>query len=462
MSAFTPATGNGLVRKDSIEELCGHRARALELYALVETTLAEARKAHALACVGKTHITIPPLNQLDYHPSNGEFARSMREIVDRDMWQGLLNNTSLGSLMDVEERRSFQESLKNPPEITPDAVFLNMSRLVNESAAIFRRGLVNAFANLNRDYKSHDGFKIGERLVLTYIVTAERWDSATWWVRFTTYAEERLRDLDRVFHVLDGKQAPDYQQGLCAAMRTAMKRDGQTWEVKTPYFRVKWFKNGNAHLHLIRDDLIRRANLLIAEHYGQAVGAAPDVATKGHNDAPPPEPCLTDFFETPPELVEQMIATAEVEAHHTVLEPSAGEAAIAKPLSEIVLDHLTCYEADQGRYETLARLLPYAIVEQRDFLRTTPRPLYDRILMNPPFSRGVDALHVLHALKFLAPGGRLVAIMSAGLKFRSDAATVRLRNQIEQLGGAIADLPAGTFKPSGTLVNTVMLTINVP
>ncbi len=33
--------------------------------------------------------------------------------------------------------------------------------------------------------------------------------------------------------------------------------------------------------------------------------------------------------------------------------------------------------------------------------------------MNPPFSRQQDIRHVMHAAKFLKPGGRLVAVMGA-------------------------------------------------
>lgn len=45
-------TETGLVRKDSIEELCGHRARALDLYARAFDLIEQARNAHARAGTG--------------------------------------------------------------------------------------------------------------------------------------------------------------------------------------------------------------------------------------------------------------------------------------------------------------------------------------------------------------------------------------------------------------------------
>ena len=38
---------------------------------------------------------------------------------------------------------------------------------------------------------------------------------------------------------------------------------------------------------------------------------------------------------------------------------------------------------------------------------------FDRIVMNPPFSRDQDARHVNHAFSFLKPGGKLVAIVGS-------------------------------------------------
>ena len=64
-----------------------------------------------------------------------------------------------------------------------------------------------------------------------------------------------------------------------------------------------------------------------------------------------------------------------------------------------------------------------------DFLHLKPDPenLYDRVVMNPPFDRERDIDHVIHALKFLAPEGVLVAIMSAGTEFRETRKSVAFR-----------------------------------
>ena len=79
--------------------------------------------------------------------------------------------------------------------------------------------------------------------------------------------------------------------------------------------------------------------------------------------------------------------------------------------------------------------------------------------MNPPFAKGADVRHVMHAIKFVKSGGRLVAIMSAGVPGRRDKATVAFRAKLEAAGGWFTDVPEGAFKASGTDVRTVIAVI---
>ena len=86
---------------------------------------------------------------------------------------------------------------------------------------------------------------------------------------------------------------------------------------------------------------------------------------------------------------------------------------------------------------------------------------FDRIVMNPPFSKGADIAHVRHAFDhYLKPGGRLVAIMSEGPFFRQDRAATDFRNWLHQQGGDAEPLPAGSFRDSGTGVNARIVVVD--
>jgi hypothetical protein len=163
------------------------------------------------------------------------------------------------------------------------------------------------------------------------------------------------------------------------------------------------------------------------------------------------------YFPTPPELAMRVVNEAEVDFRHAVLEPSAGQGGIADCLPKDC--ELDCVE-----------LLPEnaAVLEKKmynvrccDFLAIVPITRYDRVVMNPPFEKQQDIDHVLHAWKFLKPGGRLVSIMSAGVLFRENRKTVEFQEMICAYGN-IERLPENSFKESGTGVNTVLVVMDKP
>lgn len=158
------------------------------------------------------------------------------------------------------------------------------------------------------------------------------------------------------------------------------------------------------------------------------------------------------WFPTQPPIVEIVIDEARISEGMLVLEPEVGEGAIALAAAAQGAI-ITAYEIDARRAGKAEKALgtPVGI---RDFLTVVPEPVFDRVVMNPPFAQRADVKHVLHAMKFLTPGGRLVAIMSAGVLFRTDALTVSLRSQLSSM----QELPEGAFKASGTNVSTVLVT----
>lgn len=165
---------------------------------------------------------------------------------------------------------------------------------------------------------------------------------------------------------------------------------------------------------------------------------------------------IPGYFPTPAGLVERMIEAADLTPGCSVLEPSAGSGAIldlvakAEPTAK-----LSAYERNHSLRAILAAK-GYADVGD-DFTDFEPRGGFDRVLMNPPFENGQDMAHVMRAYEALNAGGRLVAIMSPGPFFRSDAKARAFRVWFDELGGEKTDIEAGAFKASGTGVSTVMV-----
>jgi predicted RNA methylase len=160
------------------------------------------------------------------------------------------------------------------------------------------------------------------------------------------------------------------------------------------------------------------------------------------------------FFQTPEPLAKRVIDLAYLTPGMSVLEPSAGTGALAALAAEVVgAENVRCVELLP---ENCARLEGLGFkVYQCDFLSFEPFPAFDRVVMNPPFGKQADIDHVTHAHRFLAPGGRLVAIMAAGVLFRDNRKTKAFRDLVGQNDGEIEQNPDGSFKPSGTSVSTV-------
>lgn len=161
------------------------------------------------------------------------------------------------------------------------------------------------------------------------------------------------------------------------------------------------------------------------------------------------------LFPTPPDVAARMVALADVQPGARVLEPSAGTGALLRALrdSEAWEDvgHVWAVEIDHDLTQMLGRTPAGAhTVIRSDFLQVAPDRFgpVDVVLMNPPFKDAADVRHILHARRFLAPGGRLVAICAAG---------PRQHEALQPLADSWEYLPPGTFE--GTNVRAVLLTM---
>lgn len=179
------------------------------------------------------------------------------------------------------------------------------------------------------------------------------------------------------------------------------------------------------------------------------------------------------FYETPAEVAKDMamrIFDHLGEARgRGVLEPSAGNGSIVNACLSVGFD-VSAIEMNESHLPKLRELQSSGVVAGRrcdihlsDFLLTPvpgPLALFDAVAMNPPFTGLADIAHVTHALKFVKPGGILVAITSPSWTFRQDKrckAFIELIKSQRTYGSV--QLSPGTFSSSGTQVSTVMLTV---
>lgn len=162
-----------------------------------------------------------------------------------------------------------------------------------------------------------------------------------------------------------------------------------------------------------------------------------------------PDQRAHQYYPTPEALARRVVELADVSDGDRVLEPSAGQGAIADLLPG---DRLKCVEASKLHCAVLRG--KGHDVDEGDFLEWKPEPGKNptRVVMNPPFDRRQWVDHVEYAARVLSrePGSRIVAILPEGAPRR-----------FELPGFTLSWSPpvAGAF--AGTSVSVVVLVATV-
>jgi hypothetical protein len=163
---------------------------------------------------------------------------------------------------------------------------------------------------------------------------------------------------------------------------------------------------------------------------------------------------IPGYFPTQKDTIKNKILPhAQIEKGMRCLEPQAGSGHIADELGEGV----DCCEINSTLRDILKKKGHFLIGD--NFLSLSPTPIYDRVIMNPPFENGQDIDHVQHAFQFLKPGGRLVAITSQGAFFHSTKKAKAFQEWINNVLEHMEDLRAGEFKESGTNVTSKLIVL---
>jgi len=171
-----------------------------------------------------------------------------------------------------------------------------------------------------------------------------------------------------------------------------------------------------------------------------------------------------NLFETPPAVARQMAELAEIQPGERILEPSAGTGNLVRAifgrtigadgarLVTVEVNPELAEGLETQRQKTLYANADTWRIERGDFLGMTPEQLgtFHAVVMNPPFESGTDIVHVKHAMRFVRPGGCVVAIVADG---------PRQQEALRPIAASWEALPAGTFR--GTNVRAAVVKIEV-
>jgi len=101
------------------------------------------------------------------------------------------------------------------------------------------------------EYKTNIPWKVGPKVIIERVFGVYGWIDR----------EDLLSDLDKVFHMLDGKGFPEYPNDLVTKAKEAVRAKNSEFE--TDYFDCRaYFKTGTLHIKFKRSDLVARFNMI--------------------------------------------------------------------------------------------------------------------------------------------------------------------------------------------------------
>jgi hypothetical protein len=260
-----------VVQSVSITHLLQQRDAVLERLAQAFQILQEAHDIAISAHLGFPHIVACKDHRGHGQDVVGQFATegealiACRAAIDATAWRYLMQESGMRSLMSASKRCEFddQVSKSRMPELTREAVYATFGALHESRAEMFDQGVIECFKKLSWEYKTNLPQKFGKRIIVSYL-------SYTYGIN--SNATDRLDDLMRVFHTLDGKPEADYRQGCYVQLGNAF-REQAAWpkSYQNDYFELRLFRNGNGHLCFKRLELIDAINAIIARHYPNAL-----------------------------------------------------------------------------------------------------------------------------------------------------------------------------------------------
>lgn len=168
------------------------------------------------------------------------------------------------------------------------------------------------------------------------------------------------------------------------------------------------------------------------------------------------------FFPTPAALINKLLIKARLDHGMQIIEPEAGTGGLACAAAAAVggTENVTVCELMERNVRKLQNA-GFAAVHHGDFLRMVPDRRFSASVMNPPFSGGQDIEHVLHASRFIVPGGTVTSYMSRSWMHASTKKAKAFREFLDKVKADVEEVEAGAFRSSGTEVATTLVHFHV-
>lgn len=273
-----PETAGGLIPSLALDALLAKRDAAVAHLRAISAAV------HAYTEIGRSIWTEdgrakePPYSYRDpvslrpnsrgAYLDDANWAGESIKAMDAALWDHMLTESGLWTFFDSKAREEWRKQIdeRATPPLTPDNIRATFEQLYAQRGVFFERGVVELFRALSWDYKTNRPIAFGKRIIIRGVTSG--------FGRNT----DKLDDLDRAFHLLDGKPEPDHRSSIGHRIGYRYEPKAETFE--TPYLRLKTFKNRNGHVEFLRPDLVERLNLILARNGPRDLARATEVEAR--------------------------------------------------------------------------------------------------------------------------------------------------------------------------------------
>ncbi len=388
--------------------------------------------------------------------TGSNYERTLYSNLKKSAWLTVYQTPGMNQVMSAKDKKKFEQFIAEPTEFTMENIKEQFGDYVIDPWGSILRGLAEVFSDLDQSFKSHEKVKIGvDGLPKRIIVTG--------FGEYSDYGWKKLEDVVNALASLRNEKMFSHWE-----LQRILKENGDYFmedhyddsgdevvNIPARGFRLKLFKNGNGHL-FFEPDTLRDINRGLSEFYG-------DVLPDCHEEKPEKRSESTEvskdlqYYPTPKETVQRVLGDVYIEEGDAILEPSCGCGKLMDGVYKEVVKRrlknvrMLGIEVDAARAEE-AKGKGHSVLIS-NFLEAEPEARFSKVIMNPPFYGKHYAKHIKHAMKFLKEGGVLYSILP--ITAQTD------HGLIEGMGfkHQWRELPVGSFRESGTNINTTVLTM---
>ncbi len=450
-----------LVPQQTITDIIEAKMDCLKIYAEIDALKAKKAKIEERFFSGvHSHYN---------HWSDGVSFDNRGKYYDHMAWQIIINGCKLTNAMSESGKKKFLEKIE---EDTPEFNALNIQGFVQNSEKMYNDGFKGLLKDVWKGFfnTSYEGgvWRVSKKDNLNQIKEKFiTYGGFEWWdynnhfrANYDRHWFSRWEDLWSLCHILDKKPKPNYANTFSNFCDDQLKHTKN--HVSCKYFELKLYMNGNVHVKWKALHVLGMIN-----QYG-ANGQLPDIMEKRYKEEhmnkayypKKPKPMKKtgndkkdyQFYETPTDVISEMVSYVynDINDNNTILEPSAGKGAIAQYLRNEFNVECDCVELNDDNRKTLE--LNGFSIEGRDFLDVKGN--WDIVIGNPPFYNQQDIDHVYKMIE--VANKHVVSVMSKSVMYRNNSKTLAFREYVKENNGYFVELPEGSFKESGTMVNTCL------